>query len=57
MAERIQIEVAAHQTRSIGAVYPEASPFAFLANFKAPEVFDVVLFVADTTFAHKNPGW
>jgi erythromycin esterase-like protein len=48
---------ATHQTRSIGAVYPEDSPFAFLANFKAPEAFDAILFVADTTFAHKNPGW
>jgi hypothetical protein len=47
---------AAHQTRSIGAVYPEDSPFAFLANFKAPEAFDAILFVSDTTFAHKNPG-
>jgi erythromycin esterase-like protein len=47
----------AHQTRSIGAVYPEDSPFAFLASFKAPEAFDAILFVANTTFAHKNPGW
>ncbi len=47
----------AHQTRSIGAMYPEDSPFAFLANFKAPEAFDVILFVSNTTYAHKNPGW
>src|SRR5262249_12850795 len=46
----------AHQTRSIGAMYPEDSPFAFLANFKAREAFDAILFVANTTFAHKNPG-
>jgi erythromycin esterase-like protein len=48
---------ATHGTRSIGAVYPEDSPFAFLGNFKAPEAFDAILFVAETTFAHKNPGW
>ena len=48
---------AAHQTRSIGAVYPEDSPFAFLASLKAPDAFDIIFFIADTTFAHKNPGW
>jgi len=47
----------AEQERRIGAVYPEESPFAFLANFKAQDAFDVVLFVLGTTFAHKNPGW
>jgi hypothetical protein len=44
-----------HQTRSIGAVYPENSPYAFLANLKAPEAFDVLLFVSKTTAARKNP--
>jgi hypothetical protein len=29
----------------------------FLATLKAPEAFDVILFVSNSTFAHKNPGW
>jgi erythromycin esterase-like protein len=44
-----------HQTRSIGAVYPEDSPFAMMADLKAPEAFDALLFVANTTAARKNP--
>jgi erythromycin esterase-like protein len=48
---------APHKTRCIGAVYPEDSPFAYLADFPAPEAFDVVLFIANSTFADKNPGW
>jgi erythromycin esterase-like protein len=42
---------AAHSTRSIGALYPEDSPFAFLANQVAPEAFDALLFVEKTTAA------
>lgn len=45
-----------HQTRSIGAIYPEDSPYAFMASLKAQDVFDALLFVADTTAAHKNPA-
>jgi hypothetical protein len=47
---------AAHQTRSIGAVYPENSPFAYLASFKAPEAFDAILFIADSNRAVPNGG-
>jgi erythromycin esterase-like protein len=45
-----------HKTRSIGAVYPEDSPFAFMADLKALETFDGILFVEKTTAARKNPG-
>jgi erythromycin esterase-like protein len=44
-----------HMTRSIGAVYPEDSPYAFQVNMNAPDAFDVLLFVANTTAARKNP--
>jgi len=44
----------AHQTRSIGALYPEDSPYALMTNLKAPEAFDVLLFVAHTKAARKN---
>jgi erythromycin esterase len=44
----------AHATRSIGAVYPENSPYAMMANQVAPEAFDVLLFVEKTTAARKN---
>jgi len=47
---------APHQTRSIGAAYPEDSPFAFLADFKPPEAFDVILFIADSTRAVPTGG-
>ena len=45
---------AAHATRSIGAVYPEDSPYAMIANQVAPEAFDALLFVEKTTAARKN---
>jgi erythromycin esterase-like protein len=48
---------AAHGTRSIGSMYPEDNPYAFVANLAAPEVYDAVLFVNTTTPARKNgPG-
>ena len=43
-----------HRTRSIGAVYPEESDFAFLFDQVTPKVFDAVLFVEKTTAAHRN---
>jgi hypothetical protein len=45
---------AAHSTRSIGAVYPEDSPYAFLMDEVAPEIFNVLLFVEKTAAARKN---
>jgi erythromycin esterase-like protein len=47
---------APHSTRSIGAVYPEDAPYAFMANEVAPERFDALLFVEKTTAARKNAG-
>ena len=46
---------AAHKTRSIGALYPEGEPFAFMGDQVAPENFNVILFVEKTTAARKNP--
>lgn len=43
-----------HQTRSIGALYPENAPYALMASQRAPETFDVLLFVEKTTAARKN---
>jgi erythromycin esterase len=45
-----------HPARSIGAVYPEDNPYAFMGNFAPASAFDVLLFVAETTAARKNPG-
>lgn len=44
-----------HKTRSIGAIYPEDTPFAFMVDQVAPENFNVILFVEKTTAARKNP--
>jgi erythromycin esterase len=44
-----------HSTRSIGSMYPEDSPYAFMANYVVPETFNVLLFVEKTTAARKNP--
>jgi hypothetical protein len=44
-----------HKTRSIGALYPEGDPFAFMRDQVAPENFNVILFVEKTTAARKNP--
>ena len=42
-------------SRQIGAIYPEDAPYAFVANLAAPEAFDAMLFIEQTTAAHKNP--
>jgi erythromycin esterase len=42
-------------TRLIGAVYPENQPYAFLANLRPTEAYDVMLFVDKTTAAVANP--
>jgi erythromycin esterase-like protein len=44
----------AHKTRSIGAIYPEDQPFAFLFPQKAQGAFDVILFLDKVTPARKN---
>lgn len=44
---------AAHATRSIGAMYPENSPYAFMSDLVAPQAFDVLLFVEKTTAARE----
>ena len=46
---------APHKTRSIGALYPEGEPFAFMGDQVAPENFNAILFVEKTTAARKNP--
>jgi erythromycin esterase-like protein len=43
---------APHQTRSIGSMYPEDSPFAMLTPQTPREVCDVILFVRQVTAAH-----
>lgn len=48
---------AARKTRSIGAVFQEGPPDAYMMNLKAPESFDALLFVEKTTAARKNPPW
>jgi erythromycin esterase len=45
---------APHSTRSIGAIYPPDSPYAFITEAKETEAFDVLLFVANSTPARKN---
>ena len=45
---------AAHGTRSIGALYPENSPFTYIASQVAPATFNAVLFVEKTTPARPN---
>jgi len=44
------------ESRQIGAVYPENAPFAHLAKIVAPEAYDGILFIDQTTAARKNPG-
>ena len=46
---------AAHDTRSIGALYPEDEPYALMGDQVAPENFNALLFVEKTTAARKNP--
>jgi erythromycin esterase-like protein len=43
-----------HKARTVGAVYSEESAAGYLNDMKAPESFDVLLFVAKTTAARKN---
>jgi erythromycin esterase-like protein len=45
---------APHDTRNIGTIYPENSPHAMQDNFIAPGAFDVMVFFANTTAAHRN---
>jgi erythromycin esterase-like protein len=47
---------AGHSTRSIGALYPENSPYANMLDVVAPEAFDALLFVEKTTAARRNGG-
>lgn len=47
---------AAHATRSIGSMYPEDSPYAFVYPQVATDAYDALLFVETTTPARKNPG-
>jgi erythromycin esterase-like protein/beta-lactamase regulating signal transducer with metallopeptidase domain len=42
------------KSRSIGAVYSEETPEAFMSSLKAPDTFDAILFVETTTAARKN---
>jgi len=44
-----------HKSRNIGAMYSNDMENQFLVNLKAPESFDVLLFVDKTTAARKNP--
>jgi erythromycin esterase-like protein len=45
-----------HKSRNIGAMYANDMDNQFLIDMKAPESFDVLLFVEKTTAARKNPS-
>jgi len=45
-----------HQTRGIGAIYPEDDPFAYMFPQKSREAFDAILFLDKVTPARKNPA-
>lgn len=45
---------AGHATRSIGALYTEDSPYAYMGALVAPDAYDVLLFVEKTTAARGN---
>lgn len=45
-----------HKSRNIGAMYATDMDNQFLIDLKAPESFDVLLFVEKTTAARKNPA-
>ena len=47
---------APHQTRGIGAIYPEDDPFAYMFPQKSREAFDGILFLDKVTPARKNPA-
>jgi erythromycin esterase-like protein len=44
-----------HKTRNIGAFYSQDSADQYLLDLKAPQSFDVMLFVEKTTAARRNP--
>jgi erythromycin esterase len=44
------------KTRSVGAVFSEANSENYLADTKASEAYDALLFVEKTSAARKNPG-
>ena len=44
-----------HTSRLIGAMYPDGEPFAMLGNIIAPDAYDAILFIQQTTAARKNP--
>ena len=45
-----------HASRTIGAVYSEATASNYFMGLRARDAFDVMLFVETTTAARKNPG-
>lgn len=45
-----------HKSRNIGAMYSKDMDNQFLIDMKAPDSFDVLLFVEKTTAARKNPA-
>ena len=47
---------APQKSRNIGALFREDAPNAYLADVKALESFDALLFVEKTTSARKNPA-
>jgi erythromycin esterase len=44
-----------HKSRNIGAMYSNDMENQFLVDLKAPDSFDVLLFVEKTSAARKNP--
>jgi erythromycin esterase len=44
-----------HKTRSIGAVFSEDVEENYWSEITAPDCFDAILFVDNTTAARKNP--
>jgi len=44
-----------HKTRSIGALFSQDSADQYLSDLRAPQSFDLMLFVEKTTAARKNP--
>jgi erythromycin esterase len=44
-----------HTSRLIGAMYPDGAPFAMLGNIIAPDAYDGILFIQQTTAASPNP--
>jgi erythromycin esterase-like protein len=44
-----------HASRHIGSMYPNGEPYAMLENIIAPDLYDAILFIQQTTAARKNP--